>query len=66
MKPMASSKHNGFSLLELMLTLSFALIMTGVTFISMQPMVNESHLNSAYNTTLMALRNTRNLAITRP
>lgn len=61
---MAPNKHNGFSLLELMLTLSFALIMCGITFIWMQPLVNESHVNSGYGTTLMALRNTRNLAVT--
>ena len=61
---MASTKNRGFSLLELMITISFALIMAGVTFISMAPVMNQSHMNSAYNTTLMALRNTRNLAIT--
>jgi type II secretory pathway pseudopilin PulG len=61
---MASRKNSGFSLLELMITISFALIMAGVTFISMGPVLNQSHVNSAYDTTLMALRNTRNLAIT--
>lgn len=61
---MPSKKHKGFSLLELLITISFALIMTGITFVSMQPMINQSHVNSAYDTTLMVLRNTRNLAIT--
>jgi prepilin-type N-terminal cleavage/methylation domain-containing protein len=61
---MASRKNSGFSLLELMITLAFGLIMASVTFISLLPMMNQSHLNSAYGTTLMALRNTRNLAIT--
>jgi prepilin-type N-terminal cleavage/methylation domain-containing protein len=61
---MASRKHNGFSLLELMITLCIALIMAGVTFIAMRPMLKQSHMNTGYNTTLMALRNTRNLAIT--
>jgi type II secretory pathway pseudopilin PulG len=60
---MASRKHNGFSLLEMMITITFALIMAGVTFIWMQPLVNQGHLDSAYDTTLMVLRNTRNLAI---
>jgi len=63
-KLMASRKHNGFSLLELMITLCIALIMAGVTFIAMRPMLKQSHMNTGYNTTLMALRNTRNLAIT--
>jgi prepilin-type N-terminal cleavage/methylation domain-containing protein len=61
---MPSRKRNGFSLLELMITVSLALVMCGVTFIYLKPQLNQSHVNSAYDTTLMALRNTRNLAIT--
>jgi prepilin-type N-terminal cleavage/methylation domain-containing protein len=61
---MTSRKDNGFSLLELMITVSLALVMCGVTFIYLKPQLNQSHMNSAYDTTLMALRNTRNLAIT--
>jgi prepilin-type N-terminal cleavage/methylation domain-containing protein len=61
---MASRKQIGFSLLELMITVSLVLVLAGVTFISLGPMLNQSHTNSAYDTTLMALRNTRNLAIT--
>jgi prepilin-type N-terminal cleavage/methylation domain-containing protein len=61
---MASRNHKGFSLLELLITVSISLILAGVTFISLRPMLNQSHINSAYDTTLMALRNTRNLAIT--
>lgn len=47
-----------------MITVSLALVMVGVTFIYLKPQLNQSHMNSAYDTTLMALRNTRNLAIT--
>jgi prepilin-type N-terminal cleavage/methylation domain-containing protein len=61
---MASTKNRGFSLLELMITVSIGLTLAGVTFISMRPMLNQIHVDSAYDTTLMALRNTRNLAIT--
>jgi type II secretory pathway pseudopilin PulG len=61
---MPSRNHNGFSMLELMITVSLALVMCGVTFIFLRPQMNQSHTNSAYDTTLMALRNTRNLAIT--
>jgi Tfp pilus assembly protein FimT len=57
-------KHDGFSLLELMITISFAMILSAVTFISMRPMLNQDHVDSSYDTALMALRNTRNLAIT--
>jgi prepilin-type N-terminal cleavage/methylation domain-containing protein len=61
---MPSRRNNGFSLLELMITVSLALIMCGVTFVYLKPQLNQSHMNSAYDTTLMVLRNTRNLAIT--
>ena len=63
-KFMESRKDKGFSLLELAITLSIALILCGITFISMWPMLKQARLDSAYDTTLMALRVTRNLAIT--
>jgi prepilin-type N-terminal cleavage/methylation domain-containing protein len=61
---MESRNQNGFSLLELMITLTIALILVGVTFVTLGPALNQNHVNAAYDTTLMALRNTRNLAIT--
>ena len=61
---MVSRKNNGFSLLELMITVSIGLILAGISFIAFKPVLNQGHINSAYDTTLMALRNTRNLAIT--
>ena len=61
---MASRKQRGFSLLELMITISISLIIAGVGYISLRPLLYQSHVNTAYDTTLMTLRNTRNLAIT--
>jgi type II secretory pathway pseudopilin PulG len=61
---MLSRKQAGVSLLEIVITLSIVLILSGVTFISLEPTLNRNHVDSAYDTTLMALRNTRNLAIT--
>jgi type II secretory pathway pseudopilin PulG len=61
---MPSRKSNGFSMLELMITVSLTLVMCGVSFIYLKPLLNQNHMNSAYDTTMMALRNTRNLAIT--
>src|SRR5580692_12624983 len=61
---MPSRKSSGFSMLELMITVSLALVMCGVTFIFLRPQLNQNHVNSAYDTTLMVLRNTRHLAIT--
>lgn len=60
----ASRRENGLTLLEMVVTLSIALIMCAITFVSLKPMLNQDHLDSAYGTTMMALRNTRNLAIT--
>jgi prepilin-type N-terminal cleavage/methylation domain-containing protein len=61
---MATRKQDGFSLLELLITVSIALILCGVVFVSVKPALNTSHVDSAYSTTLMALRNTRDLAVT--
>jgi prepilin-type N-terminal cleavage/methylation domain-containing protein len=60
---MTSKKQRGFSLLELMIVVAIGLTLAGITFIAMMPMYNRNHVDSAYDTTLMALRNTRQLAI---
>src|SRR5690349_2223226 len=61
---MTSKKQRGFSLLEMLVTVSIGLIIGGMTFITMMPLLNKSHIDSAYDTTLMVLRNTRHLAVT--
>ena len=61
---MSSRQQRGFSLLELMMVVSITLVVAGVTFISLQPMLNKGHVDSAYQTTLMVMRDTRHLAIT--
>jgi prepilin-type N-terminal cleavage/methylation domain-containing protein len=61
---MKSKLHRGFSLLEMLIVVSIGLILAGVGFIAMMPVLNQTHLNNAYDTTLMVLRNTRNQAIT--
>jgi prepilin-type N-terminal cleavage/methylation domain-containing protein len=60
---MALRKQNGFSMLELMIVVVLILTMTAITYISLLPTFNRAHLEGSYSTTLMALRNTRNLAI---
>jgi prepilin-type N-terminal cleavage/methylation domain-containing protein len=57
-------QQRGFSLLEMLIVVSIGLIIAGVSFISMMPLLNKSHVDTAYQTTLMVLRNTRHLAIT--
>jgi prepilin-type N-terminal cleavage/methylation domain-containing protein len=61
---MASRKHNGFSLLELVIAISISLILGGVTYMGLQPLLLQNHVNQAYDTTMMVLRNTRNQSIT--
>jgi type II secretory pathway pseudopilin PulG len=61
---MRSKHQRGLSLLELMITILFAMILAGITFISFQPLLKKGHVDSAYATTLMVLRSTRHLAIT--
>ena len=61
---MTSMKQRGFSLLELIITVAIGFTIAGITFIAMMPMFNRNHVDLAYDTTLMALRNTRHLAIT--
>ena len=60
---MTSMKQRGFSLLELLITVSIGLTLAGVTFIAMMPLFNKNHIDLAYDDTLMVLRNTRHLAI---
>jgi prepilin-type N-terminal cleavage/methylation domain-containing protein len=53
----------GYSLLEMMIVVAIGVIVSAITFISLQPLLKQAHVNSAYDTTLMALRNNRARAI---
>src|SRR5262249_21611371 len=61
---MTSMKQRGFSLLEMMITVAIGFTIAGVTFVTLMPTFNKNHVDSAYETTLMVLRNTRHLSIT--
>jgi prepilin-type N-terminal cleavage/methylation domain-containing protein len=61
---MALRKHRGFSLLEMIIAISISLILGGITYMGLQPLLLQGHVNTAYEKTLMLLRNTRNQAIT--
>ena len=61
---MTFRRQRGFSLLELLIVVAIGFTLAGITTIAMMPLFNRSHLDTAYDTTLMALRNTRHLAIT--
>jgi prepilin-type N-terminal cleavage/methylation domain-containing protein len=61
---MKSKTIRGFSLLELLIAVAIGFTFATITFVALKPLFNQSHLDLAYDTTLMALRNTRHLAIT--
>jgi prepilin-type N-terminal cleavage/methylation domain-containing protein len=56
-------RESGFSLIEVLMVVAIGIIVTAITFISMIPVVKQTHVNNAYNTTLAALRQARDNAI---
>jgi prepilin-type N-terminal cleavage/methylation domain-containing protein len=57
-------KARGFSLLEMMVVVGIVMIVSGIAFISLQPMLKQGHVTQGYDTTLMTLRRYRSQAIT--
>lgn len=60
---MRSSRMRGFSLLEMAIVLAIMIIVSSITFLSLQPALKDSHVNSAYNLTLMTMRQARQTAV---
>jgi len=60
---MSSRRMRGFSLIELMVTVTIILVVTGVAIFGMQPALQFSRVNNAYNITLAAIRQTRDSAV---
>jgi len=61
---MTLHRQRGFSLLELLITVAIGFTIAGITFVALMPLFTKNHIDLAYDTTMMALRNTRQLAIT--
>jgi prepilin-type N-terminal cleavage/methylation domain-containing protein len=61
--PTPARKMRGFSLVEMMIVVAIGLIMAGITFISLQPALQDAHINNAYDTALTQLRVGRERAI---
>jgi type II secretory pathway pseudopilin PulG len=57
-------RMRGFSLLEVLIVVCIGMILTGISFISLQPLLKQARVDSAYDTTLMVLRTYRSRAIT--
>jgi prepilin-type N-terminal cleavage/methylation domain-containing protein len=60
---MTSSEKHGFSLLELLVTISIGLTMAGVTFVALMPLFKQNNVDTAYDTTISVIRNYRNQSI---
>jgi len=61
---MTPRKNRGFSLLEMLIVIAIGLTMAGVTLIFLMPLLKQSHVDAAYDTTLSVIRNYRNQSIT--
>ena len=57
-------KSRGFTLLELMITLTIGLVMAGVTILALMPLFKQNKVDAAYDTTLSVIRTYRSQAIT--
>ncbi|HTR22736.1 MAG TPA: hypothetical protein VMI10_02045 [Terriglobales bacterium] len=57
------SRASGFSLLEIAVVLALGLTVSVFAVISLVPVMNQQHVNNAYNTTIAALRQARDNAI---
>jgi prepilin-type N-terminal cleavage/methylation domain-containing protein len=62
---MTSRTNRGFTMLEMVITIAISLTMAGVTFMALTPLLNQSHVDAAYDTTFSAISGYRNQAITR-
>lgn len=58
-----SQRVSGFSLLEMTIVIAIVIITTVVSFISLVPALNNQRVVNAYNTTLAAMRQARDQAI---
>jgi type II secretory pathway pseudopilin PulG len=61
---MTSRKFDGFSLLEMMIVVAIGFTVAAFSVIALMPLLQESHVDSAYDSTLSTLRNYRNQATT--
>jgi Tfp pilus assembly protein FimT len=56
-------RESGFSLLEMVTVLAISIIMSVVTVVSLTPLLNQQHVTNAYNTTIGAMRQARDNAV---
>ena len=56
-------KQRGFSLIEMLMVVAIVIIMASIAFISMLPVMKQYRVANAYNTTLAAMRQARDNAV---
>jgi type IV fimbrial biogenesis protein FimT len=56
-------RMRGFSLIEMMITVTIILIVSGIAVTAIQPALKAERVNGAYNTTLAAIRQGRDYAV---
>jgi prepilin-type N-terminal cleavage/methylation domain-containing protein len=59
----STSDWRGFSLVEMVIVIAILIILSGITFIALQPALNASHATAAYDSVLMAMRVARQRAV---
>lgn len=59
----SSSDPRGFTLLEMAIVIAIIFILSGITFIALQPALNASRASAAYDSVLMAMRVARQRAV---
>jgi len=62
---MTSRKNRGFTMLEMVITIGISLTVASITFIALMPVLNQAHVDAAYDTAFSVISTYRNQAITR-
>jgi prepilin-type N-terminal cleavage/methylation domain-containing protein len=62
---MTSRKNRGFTMLELLITIGISLTVAAITFVGLTPLLKQSHVDAAFDTTFTAISGFRNQATTR-
>src|SRR6202521_2772698 len=60
---MLSRRTRGFSLIEVMVVLSLILIVTAFSIMTIQPALKQGRVTEGYNTTLMMMRQARDISV---
>src|SRR6202795_5356219 len=56
-------RANGFSLIEMVSVLAIIIVLASISFVSLVPVMKQQRVSNAYNTTLSAMRQSRDNAV---